>query len=219
MALALAPIEWTEEEYLELEDASETKHEFLDGHVSALPAGEQLPHNAVCGAMIGILADLLRDQRTRAMAGATEAHNTTSFNTGGALRRLIRRGPCRGFTSDQRIHVPRPKKYYTYPDGGVVCGKSQFHPKGGKQMVLMNPSLLFEVLSPRTEKHDRTTKLMLYRQIESLQDVLLVDPKTKTVEHHHRGPRGWKVPVKKHRGAIKVLGGEIQVTELFEGLE
>lgn len=178
---------WTEEEYLFFEDHSETKHEYLDGHVYAM-AGAQGPHNAVCG------------------------------NMGGMLYGLVRGGACRVFTSDQRLYVPRPKKFYTYADGGVACGKWQYHPKAGARMVLLNPTLVYEVLSPGTEKYDRGTKLMLYRQIESLQDVLLIDPAQRLVEHHHRGPRGWRSATR-HRGAIAVLGGILQVSELFEGME
>ena len=216
--LPLASIEWTEEEYLAFEDDSRTKHEYLDGQVMAMPDGYPLWHNVVASHMLGSLGEILHSQRTQAMAGATPDHNAACFNANAALRGVIRGGPCQGFTSDQRIYVPRPKRFYTYPDGGVYCGERQMHPKSPK-MVLMNPSLLFEVLSPRTEKHDRTTKLMLYRQIESLQDVLLIDPKTRSIEHHHRGQRGWNKPVRRQRGAIKVLGGVIQVEELFEGLD
>lgn len=178
-------VKWSEEEYLDMEDTSPIKHEFLDGHVYAM-AGAKGPHNFVC-------------------------HNVSA-----ALHGLIRGGPCRGFNSDQRIHVAG-KRFYTYPDGGVVCGAPVYHPRGADQMVLTNPSLLFDVLSPSTEEYDRGTKLMLYRQIETLKDVLLIDPESRQVEHHHRGARGWKSTTRK-RGAIRILGGSLEVAELFEGL-
>lgn len=180
-------VTWTEEEYLLLEDHSETKHEFLDGQVYAM-AGAQGPHNVIA---------------TNALA---------------MLHALVRGGTCRAFNSDQRIYVPRPKKFYTYPDGGVVCGKWRYHARAADKMVLLNPSFLYEVLSPATEKYDRGTKLTLYRQIETLQDVLLIDPARRLVEHHRRGPRGWRSATR-HRGRIAVLGGVLQVEELFEGLE
>jgi Uma2 family endonuclease len=158
------------------------------------------------------------DGQVYAMAGAQGPHNVIATNALAMLHSLVRGGPCRAFNSDQRVYVPRPKKLYTYPDGGVACGKWQYHPKAADKMVLLNPSLLYEVLSPGTEKYDRGTKLMLYRQVETLQDVLLIDPDRRLVEHHHRGPRGWKSTTR-HRGALSVLGGIIQVGELFEGLE
>ena len=153
-----------------------------------------------------------------AMAGAKGPHNVIATNMAAALHGLARGGPCRVFNSDQRVYVPQPKKFYTYPDGGVACAKWQYHPKAADKMVLLNPVLLFEVLSPSTEKYDRGTKLMLYRQIESLRDVLLIDPAGRLVDHHHRGSRGWKSTTR-YRGAISVLGGIIQVGDLFEGME
>ncbi len=160
------------------------------------------------------------DGRVYAMAGAPERHNVICAHAIIALGNLLRGGSCRIFTSDQRIHVVG-KRFYTYPDGGIVCGKSEYHPKGGNNMVLMNPSLLFEVLSPSTEEYDRGEKLFLYRQIESLKDVLLIDPETRTVEHYRRVARGWKSVTRK-RGALEVLGGAIdhrfafEVKDLFE---
>ncbi len=59
---------------------------------------------------------------------------------------------------------------------------------------------------------------MLYRQIDSLQDVLLIDPTGPLVEHHHRGARGWKGSTR-HRGTISVLGGILNVGNLFVGLD
>lgn len=157
------------------------------------------------------------DGNVYAMAGARPVHN---FLCGRTMIRLgnILAGRCEVFNSDQRVYVPRPKRFYTYPDGGVVCGKPEHHPKGGDKMVLTNPVLLFEVLSSGTAKYDRGTKLMLYLQIEGLKDVLLIDPMTRSIEHHHRGPRGWTKTMRK-RGAVKVLGGIIQVAELFAGLD
>jgi Uma2 family endonuclease len=160
------------------------------------------------------------DGEIYAMAGAKPLHNAICHNVGTALGNLIRGSGCRGFTSDQRIHVARPKKYYTYADGGVACGKWEISDKDG--MSLLNPVLLFEVLSSSTRKYDRGTKLLLYQQIPSLTDVLLIDQPQHLVEHHHRGPRGgWKMTSHK-RGQVAVLSGVLQLDEIYDvppGLE
>ena len=114
----------------------------------------------------------------------------------------------------QRIHIPSGKLMYTYPDAGVRCGAIQLAPKD-PEMSLMNPSVLVEVLSPSTAEYDRTTKLMHYLQIPSLQDVLLIDQPVHLVEHHRRGPRGWKRSLRR-RGAIPLLGGLIRIEDLYQ---
>ena len=81
-------------------------------------------------------------------------------------------------------------------------------------MSLENPVLLFEILSSSTRKYDRGAKLLLYRQIPSLVDVLLIDQPIQLVEHHHRGPPGWKETTRR-RGGIPVLGGVIQLAALY----
>jgi Uma2 family endonuclease len=62
---------------------------------------------------------------------------------------------------------------YAYPDLMIVCDEARFHDEQGD--VLLNPTVIFEVLSPFTEKYDRGEKFRRYRtQIESLQDYVLV---------------------------------------------
>ncbi len=57
--------------------------------------------------------------------------------------------------------------------------------------VLLNPIVIFEVLSPSTEKYDRGEKFRRYRtQIESLQDYVMVSQDQPRIEHHHRQTDG-----------------------------
>jgi Uma2 family endonuclease len=148
-----------------------------------------------------------------AMAGASARHNVIVVNVSVALVHVLQGDGCHVFSSDQRIHVRDPKKFYTYADGGVACGSWQISSKDG--MSLENPVLLFEVLSPSTRDYDRGAKLFLYKQISSLSDVLLIDPTAQCVEHHHRVTDGWQCDVH-HEGAIRVLRGAIQVEGLFQ---
>ena len=84
-------------------------------------------------------------------------------------------------------------------------------------MSLLNPGLLFEVLSPSTTDYDRGEKLDHYRRIPSLQEVLLIAHPERLVEHHHRlDPERWVVS--QHRsGVIELpsLEGAIQLDDLY----
>ena len=51
----------TEHEYLVLERAGEVKHEYVGGEMVAM-AGGSPRHNAICGNVVGVLRDLLRDR-------------------------------------------------------------------------------------------------------------------------------------------------------------
>ena len=61
---------------------------------------------------------------------------------------------------------------YTYPDVVVVCGKEEY--LDDKFDTLLNPTILFEVLSSTTEDYYRGTKFKFYRSIPSLQNYVLV---------------------------------------------
>jgi Uma2 family endonuclease len=149
-----------------------------------------------------------------AMAGARAGHNKVATNTLGALTQLVRGGKrCQAFNSDQRIHV-LSTGLYTYADGGVACGAWQIHEKDG--MSLLNPSLVFEVLSPSTREYDRGAKLGHYKQIESLVDVLLIDEPARLVEHHQKRGGEWHV-ASVTEGALDLpgLGGVLLLEDVY----
>jgi len=106
-----------------------------------------------------------------AMAGASPDHCDVKENLIGELKSRFKGGPCRTRSSDQRVLVSA-RGLYTYPDIVVICKPPEyaFHDKD----TLLNPTALIEVLSDSTEKYDRTTKLKMYQQIESLQEYIMV---------------------------------------------
>lgn len=74
----------------------------------------------------------------------------------------------------------------TYPDVTVICGQSEGDSNSSTHMT--NPKLVVEVLSPATAEHDRGDKLEHYRQITSLEAVVLIDHETSRIELWTREP-------------------------------
>jgi Uma2 family endonuclease len=79
--------------------------------------------------------------------------------------------------SDQTVYIPIPT-YQHY------AGKKKYHDE--KEDTLLNPSLIVEVLSESTENYDRGKKFVLYRELESLQEYVLVSSDYKKVEIFRR---------------------------------
>ena len=78
---------------------------------------------------------------------------------------------------------------FSYPDLTIVCGEPLFHDT--KKDVLINPQVIFEVLSPSTAEYDRTTKFQRYRMgNETLTDYILVSQDKPFVEHFFRQADG-----------------------------
>lgn len=152
-----------------------------------------------------------------AMGGARASHNLVAANVTGALGVLLRGRPCKPFTSDQRIHIPGTG-LYTYPDGGVVCGRWEVHASDG--MSLVNPALLFEVLSSSTRDYDRGAKLEHYKQIPTLREVLLVDQPERRVEHHRRVEGDRWVAAAFTAGVIELgLGVGLVLADVYDQIE
>jgi Uma2 family endonuclease len=106
-----------------------------------------------------------------AVAGATYNHNLIGGNVVRHLGNQLLGRPCSTCGSDMRIHVPRTG-LYTYADALVICGEPRF--LDWKQMTLLNPTVIVEVLSASTEAYDRGRKFEHYQSIESLREYLLV---------------------------------------------
>jgi len=120
-----------------------------------------------------------------AMTGASQDHNRVAGSTFASLYAQLRNRPCDLFSDNMRVKV-RGDGLYTYPDLSIVCGKPQL--EDTKFDTLLNPALIIEVLSPSTENYDRGEKFRLYRQIDSLQEYLLIAQDTPRIERYLRQP-------------------------------
>ncbi len=83
------------------------------------------------------------------------------------------------------------KNSFLYPDAMVVCGgveKSKTEPNS-----ITNPRVIVEVLSKTTATYDRGDKFFLYRQINSLQEYVLIEQDKPQIEVYKREADLWKI--------------------------
>jgi len=140
-----------------------------------------------------------------AMAGGSPRHNFLSSAIAGELRAALRETPCVVLSSDQRI-AARQGERYVYADAVVVCGGVRVEP--GTTDVLANPSVVVEVLSPRTETYDRGEQWEEYYRLASLTDYLLVSQVAARIEHFRReGDGSWRYRVAEAGGTITLANG------------
>jgi Uma2 family endonuclease len=117
------------------------------------------------------------------MAGANNEHSLICSYTGAALINALRDKPYSVYQSDLRVKA-RMFHSFRYPDIAIVCGEPKFSDETFD--TLINPIILIEVLSSTTEKQDRGKKLREYRQIESLQEYLLISQDSPQIERYLR---------------------------------
>jgi Uma2 family endonuclease len=120
------------------------------------------------------------------MAGGTEAHALIILNIAASFNGQLRRRPCKAYASEMLVEAG---DCYAYPDVTVVCGQSQIARRNGID-VLLNPTLIVEVLSPSTEKADRETKFDSYRGIVDFCQYVLVSQHKPRIECYTRDSAG-----------------------------
>jgi Uma2 family endonuclease len=125
--------------------------------------------------------------RMYAMSGGTYFHALIIANLSGEIRNALKGRPCMVTSSDLRVQVERGG-LYTYPDVVVACGERRFLDK--YRDILLNPTLLVEVLSPSSESYDRGFKAAQYRTVDSLQEYALVSQAEPRVEVFRRQDGG-----------------------------
>ena len=158
------------------------------------------------------------DGVVRPMAGAAPDHIVIVANLEDAVGPALRRkGNCRRLGQDTQIPIPA-HNVYTYPDGVVACPpRFAIRPKG----ALLNPKVIFEVLSPSTEAYDRSDKFRFYRSLETLEDYVLISTKAPLVEVFSR-TNAWDVQTFEGLDAVARLESvrlDLPLRELYADVE
>lgn len=155
------------------------------------------------------------DGEVFSMAGGSLMHDRITFNLTALLRSTLRGRPCRGYTSNMRV---KGGPNYVYPDATIVCGPSQIQDYD----ILLNPKVVFEVLSPSTEGYDRGRKFAFYRNLESLQECVLIAQDEAMVEHYVRESDGkWTLQSYGPGDVLRLPSVDIKIPidELYEGVQ
>jgi len=161
--LKTKPYYYTLEQYLEIEREADERSEFIDGEIYA-------------------------------MAGESDKHGDISLNLAGIFFNELRGSKCRARTKDTKVRSGSLKEQFgrgmiSYPDLVVICGEPEHHDK--HKDIILNPTVIVEVLSDSTAEFDRGTKFMRYRSFnQTLTDYVLVSQDEAHVEHYIRQANG-----------------------------
>ena len=135
-----------------------------------------------------------------AMAGASDAHVTVAGNVFAMLRAHVRGGPCRVYIADMKLRVD-PAQSCFYPDVFVTCDSADL----GEATAKQHPKVVIEVLSESTEGFDRGGKFAAYRRLPSLEEYVLIDSRSRSVEVFRRHPEGWVLQPVPDEGRLELL--------------
>jgi Uma2 family endonuclease len=153
------------------------------------------------------------------MSGGSPEHSLLGSQIGFLLRRELNPKGCSIYNSDVKIKVPTMPPY-RYADVSALCG-SPVYEDLGKQRLLVNPTLIVEVLSSSTEAYDRGEKFTEYKSIESFREYLLIsqDKKFVTLFTKHN-EKFWFQSEYRAGETLKLesLDCELSVDEIYQGI-
>jgi Uma2 family endonuclease len=150
-----------------------------------------------------------------AIAPPAEAHRILAMRLGSRIdAALSNRRPCNA----QVEAGVRPDQVDTYFEADIAATCEGNEP--GRQAI-KDPFLIVEILSPSTERHDRRVKLPAYRQISTVQEIVLIASDGLYAELHRRSGAQWVTEILRAgeaRLALTSIGIEIAIADLYEGI-
>jgi Uma2 family endonuclease len=88
--------------------------------------------------------------------------------------------------------------------------------------TLVNPTIIFEVLSPSTENYDRGIKFKMYRSIPSLQNYVLISSMEYLAEVYTRSGDTWVLTTAQGRDShihISSINYDLQLSDVYAQFE
>ena len=141
-----------------------------------------------------------------AMTGATPLHNRIAGNIFVALRNQARL-PCEVFTHAQKLLVKNDLTENVFlPDVFMTCTESD-----RTDIFREQPCFIAEVLSPSTERDDRSGKLANYKTIDALETYIVVSQDRRQIEVFERA-RSWLPRMIEPDEVIAVCGNRARLT-------
>ncbi len=157
--------------------------------------------------------------RMVAMSGGTYPHARLGTRLSRILDTALDGRDCTPVNSELRVAVT-PQGPFFYPDASIQCGSPAL--SDHYRDTLLNPVVIFEILSKSTESFDRGFKFRQYRRIGTLQAYVLISQWEPCVEVFGKGPDGkWSLTEYYGLDAVCDLGAvdlKLPLSELYRGI-
>ena len=184
--------------YFEMEDVSETRNEFDNGTISEM-AGGNLPHNVIKGEVFTFVNLAIKGQIIPHMA----------------------------LNSDTKVRIEASNRF-VYPDLTISDGTPEYYttPEGVvRRDTIVNPLVIFEVLSEATRNFDKGGKFEQYCAVPGFREYVLIEPEmvwVKSLYLHDPANNLWRHQILSDRNDTLILhslGINILLDDLYTALD
>lgn len=152
-----------------------------------------------------------------AMAGTSKSHNRIIRNLLNKLQSKLSETDCEAFFVDIKVFIEKFNRFY-YPDLLIVCGEDE-----ESEYFTTKPKLIIEVLSPSTSLTDRREKMFVYKEIESLEEYILIEQDKIYAEIYRRREGGelwdWIEYFPEEEIEFASVNFKMLMSEIYEGVE
>lgn len=155
--------------------------------------------------------------RIYAMAEPSQSHEIITTNLRTAIHTHLSGQHCRVHSAARRILFKCRGDDIAYrPDVWVGCGEK----RNSKGVVIGDPCLVIEILSPSTARTDRQEKTVNYRKIPSLEECILVAQKNAHVTIYRRTEEWQPVVLDSSDGVLELrsIGLELPMARIYESV-
>lgn len=157
------------------------------------------------------------DGEVFAMAGTSKSHNRIIRNIVKKLQTALDGTDCETFFVDIKVFVERLNRFY-YPDLLVVCGEDT-----ESDYYTTKPKIIIEVLSPSTALTDRREKMFIYKEIESLDEYIMIEQDKIYAEVYRRRRESslwdWIEFFPDEEIEFASVGFKMLMSEIYDGVE
>jgi Uma2 family endonuclease len=124
------------------------------------------------------------DGRPRRMAPGSMRHSIIKNNVGFALRQALRDRGCAALVDGPQVLT---EEISAIPDVVIICSKLDL-----STPVVAEPTIIVEVMSPKSEADDTGRKWQAYQKIPSLKHYILLSQDQRLVNLHSRAGDLWR---------------------------
>ncbi|HEY6331770.1 MAG TPA: Uma2 family endonuclease [Blastocatellia bacterium] len=195
--MVLPRTNYSVQEYLDLERRSTERHEYLRGQIYPM-------------------APSRGDATTNPKASLQ--HSRICVNLMREVSTQLKGRECEALSPNMKVSTG-DGGLFSYPDLTVVCGRPVFFDDHND--IVLNPTVIFEVLSPSSESYDRGQKFFRYQTyLSSLAEYLLVSQQLPLVEHFVRQSDGqWVCSFVEGMSShveIRAIGCRLALSEIYD---